>query len=29
METKTVTLESRDHGNMGAISLDELFNALT
>jgi threonyl-tRNA synthetase len=29
METKTVTLESRDHGNMGAISLDELFGALT
>jgi threonyl-tRNA synthetase len=29
METKTVTLESRDHGNMGAISLDELFSALT
>lgn len=29
METKTVTLESRDHGNMGTISLDELFGALT
>ncbi len=28
METKTVTLEGRDHGNMGAISLDELFGAL-
>ncbi len=28
VETKTVTLESRDHGNMGAISLDTLFDAL-
>jgi threonyl-tRNA synthetase len=29
METKTVTVESRDHGNMGTISLDELFVILT
>ncbi len=29
MENKTVTVESRDHGQLGAVSLDELFGTLT